>query len=246
MDWQELIYWSEQWAKSIVAVSLTDHLSLTSVGIAWVAGVVTSLSPCTLSMLPITIAYIGGARAKEPKNLWLQSLWFAVGLSLTLTILGLGASVLGTVYGQWGRQWLNLGVGLVAIAMGLQLLEVWSFPALGLDSSWVDRLPAGWRSVGIGVTFGLAASPCSTPVLFTLLAWVSTTGNLSIGALLLFSYGLGSSLPLMLAGGFTGLVKSLLALRQWTQWLAWSSGALLIGFGIFRVLPSVQEFLTLT
>jgi cytochrome c-type biogenesis protein len=245
MDWQKLIYWSEQWAGAVVTASLTDHLSVASVVIAWVAGVVTSLSPCTLSMLPITIAYIGGSRAKEPHNLWQQSLWFAVGLSLTLTVLGLGAASLGTVYGQWGRQWLNLGVGMVAIVMGLQLLEVWSLPMVGLDSSWVDRLPAGWRSVGIGCTFGLAASPCSTPVLFTLLAWSASTGKLADGALLLFSYGFGSTLPLLLAGGFTGMVKNLLALRQWTQWLSWGSGVLLIGFGVFRVLPALQQLVNL-
>jgi len=112
-------------------------------------------------------------------------------------------------------------------------------PMVGIDSEWVDRLPVAWRALGVGITFGLAASPCSTPVLLTLLAWVSATGKLGIGAIALFAYAFGSSVPLLLAGIFTGMLKQFLAWRRWTQWLTWGSGALLIGFGGVAILGAV-------
>lgn len=80
------------------------------------------------------------------------------------------------------------------------------------------------------------ASPCSTPVLATLLAWVSTTGDLVLGGVLLLSYAAGYVAPLILAGTFTATIKKLLALRQWSSWITPVSGALLVGFGVFSLL----------
>ncbi len=234
MNWAEFNYAIGRWSNDLLLQGLDQPWA---VPLALIAGIVTSLSPCTLSMLPITIAYIGGG---QRHGFW-QSLFFTLGLALTLTGLGLSASLLGGVYGQWGREWLNVLVGAIAIAMGLQLLEVWSMPMVGINSDWVAGLPTAWRALGVGITFGLAASPCSTPVLFTLLAWVSATGKLAIGGLTLFAYAFGSAIPLLLAGLFTGLIKQFLAWRRWSQYLTWISGALLVGFGTVAILGQVLE-----
>ncbi|MFM8306004.1 MAG: cytochrome c biogenesis protein CcdA, partial [Microcystis aeruginosa] len=92
------------------------------------------------------------------------------------------------------------------------------------------------RSYLLGLTFGLIASPCSTPVLATLLAWVANTGDLSLGGGLLLSYTAGYVLPLIIVGSFTASLKSFLSLRQWSGWINPVSGVLLIGFGVFSLL----------
>ncbi|MEO0488561.1 MAG: cytochrome c biogenesis protein CcdA, partial [Cyanobacteria bacterium J06659_2] len=94
----------------------------------------------------------------------------------------------------------------------------------------------------VGLTFGLVASPCSTPVLATLLAWIATTGDPLLGSGLLLAYGIGYVSPLVLAGTFTASIKRLLELRRWSGWITPASGILLVGFGVFslvlRLLPT--------
>ncbi len=230
------LYQLEQFADTLVANQLS-HLSLVSVGIIFIAGLLTSLTPCMLSMLPITIGYIGGYDTKGRGQAFTQSIYFSLGLATTLAALGVIAATVGRVYGQIGIG-LPILVSLIAIAMGLNLLEILPlpFPSLG-TTDWIkEDFPPGIRSYLLGLTFGLVASPCSTPVLATLLAWVVATQDLLLGAALLLAYTAGYVFPLVLAGTFTASIKKLLELRRWSGWINPVSGALLLGFGIFSLL----------
>lgn len=218
------------------------HLSWTSTGVIFATGLLTSLTPCMLSMLPITIGYIGGYESEERGQAARQSLWFALGLATTLAGLGIVAATLGRIYGQVGVG-LPIFVSLVAILMGLNLLELvpLRFPDWG-GNEWIDRdWPRGARSYLLGLTFGLAASPCSTPVLATLLAWVGSQQDWRLGALLLLAYACGYVAPLVAAGIFAASVKQLLALRRWSSWINTASGALLVGFGVFSLLSRLPQ-----
>lgn len=236
------LYTLANYSNTLVAQQLT-HLTPASVGIIFLAGLLTSLTPCTLSMLPITVAYMGGYEAKGKLQAVGQATGFALGLATTLAVLGLLAGLLGKIYGQvgWG---LPIVVSAIAILMGLNLLNALPFalPSFG-GMDWISQeLPAGVRAYLIGLTFGLVASPCSTPVLATLLAWISSTQDPVLGGVLLLAYTAGYVAPLILAGTFTATLKQLLALRRWSSWITSASGALLVGFGVFsllvRVLPT--------
>lgn len=233
------LYELEQFANSLVSTQLM-HLSWFSIGIIFVAGLLTSLTPCMLSMLPITIGYIGGYETQGRLQAAAQSTWFSLGLATTLAILGILAASLGRVYGQIGVG-LPIIVSIVAILMGLTLLEALplQLPSFG-GMEWISKdLPKGVRSYLIGLTFGVVASPCSTPVLASLLAWIVTTQDLILGGALLLSYTAGYVAPLILAGTFTATIKKILELRQWSGWITPVSGALLVGFGIFSLLSRI-------
>ena len=236
---QEQLYILERWTNGLVTQQL-DHLSVTSVLVMLGAGLLTSLTPCMLSMLPITLGYMGGygASGDERTSRWQtasQSLWFAAGLATMLTLLGMGAALLGRVYGQVGIG-LPIVVSAIAILMGLNLLEVVPLRLPGVNLQVPETWPSSIRAYGLGVTFGLIASPCSTPVLATLLAWISKSGSPLLGGALLLCYALGYVSPLVLAGIFAGSLKRLLSLRQWSGWINPVSGVLLIGFGLFSLL----------
>ncbi|MBI4781812.1 MAG: sulfite exporter TauE/SafE family protein [Oscillatoriophycideae cyanobacterium NC_groundwater_1537_Pr4_S-0.65um_50_18] len=230
------LYQLGHFADALVANQLT-HLTPVSVGIIFLAGLLTSLTPCMLSMLPITIGYIGGYEAKTRIQAAAQSTWFALGLATTLAALGILAAIAGKIYGQVGIG-LPIVVSIIAILMGLNLLDALpiQLPNWG-GMDWISKdLPEGVRSYLIGLTFGLVASPCSTPVLATLLAWTATTQDPFLGGVLLISYTAGYVAPLILAGTFTASVKKLLELRRWSSWITPASGALLVGFGVFTLL----------
>ncbi len=236
---QTKLYQLEHFADTLVATQLT-HLSLLSIGVIFLAGLLTSLTPCMLSMLPITIGYIGGYEAKNRLQAAAQSTWFALGLATTLAGLGIVAAGFGKVYGQVGIG-LPIIVSVIAILMGLNLLEALplQLPSFG-GTDWISaELPPGVRAYCIGLSFGLVASPCSTPVLASLLGWVANGQDLVLGAALLLAYTAGYVAPLILAGTFTASIKKILELRRWSAWINPVSGILLVGFGVFSLLSRI-------
>ncbi len=236
---QTRLYQLEHFADTLVATQLT-HLSFLSIGVIFLAGLLTSLTPCMLSMLPITIGYIGGYEAKNRLQAAAQSTWFALGLATTLAGLGIIAAVFGKVYGQVGIG-LPIIVSVIAILMGLNLLEALplQLPSFG-GTDWISaELPQGLRAYCIGLSFGLVASPCSTPVLASLLGWVANRQDLVLGAALLLAYTAGYVAPLILAGTFTASIKKILELRRWSAWINPVSGVLLVGFGVFSLLSRI-------
>lgn len=239
---QLYLYDLTQWANQLVNDQLTQ-VSWLSLSVVGLAGLLTSLSPCLLSMLPIMVGYMGGYESDRRRDAVGRSLSFALGLATTLAVLGLIAGLFGYVYGQvaWG---LPVVVSLVAIVMGLNLLGIVPLALPAGAGPTLERwnLPSWLRAYALGLTFGIVASPCSTPVLATLLAWISTTQDPVLGSALLLAYAVGYVTPLVLAGTFTASLKRLLELRQWSSWVTPASGALLLGFGVFsllsRLLPS--------
>ena len=239
---QTTLYELAQFSNTLVAEQLT-HLTPVSLAVIFGAGLLTSLTPCMLSMLPITIGYIGGSATQSRWQALAQSTWFALGLATTLAGLGILAAVVGQIYGQVGLG-LPFIVSAIAILMGLNLLEALPLrlPSWG-GMEWISQeLPTGVRSYLIGLTFGLVASPCSTPVLATLLAWISSTQDPVLGAALLLAYTVGYVLPLILAGTFTAAIKKLLEVRRWSGWITPTSGVLLIGFGVFSLWSRLASF----
>lgn len=229
------LYQLQQLANQLVNNQL-NQVTIFSVGIIFFTGLITSLTPCMLSMLPLTVAYIGGYDNKGKFSSFIQSTYFAFGLATTLAILGIFAVLLGKIYGQIGTG-LPIFVSAIAIIMGLNLLEIIPLKLPNWDTSnWIkDNFPDSLKSYLLGVTFGLIASPCSTPVLLTLLAYITNSRNFLLGITFLLSYAIGYVFPLILAGTFTGTLKSFLNLRIITQWINPLSGGVLLIFGIFSL-----------
>ena len=99
-------------------------------------------------------------------------------------------------------------------------------------------MPAPLAPIAAGLAFGLAATPCTTPVLAVLLAWMAQNGKPLVGMLLLTSFGAGQVVPLLLAGTAAASLPGLLSLRRLGQWVPPISGVVLVTTGALTLVAN--------
>ena len=200
------------------------------------AGLLTSLGPCSLSLMPITFAYIGGSKNK---NNQIKILSFCSGVIFSLVLLGALSGFLGKIYGQLPHIF-TTGISIFAILMGLNLLGLIKFqlPNSPNFKFIENKVPPFLAPMVTGAAFGLASSPCITPVLASLLAWVSQAKNPIISIIFLFFFGLGQVRPLIIVGFTTYTLKKLLDFRQFSQVIPTFSGLILISLGLLNIISN--------
>ena len=216
---------------------LTGQLSTFSpliIALVFIGGIVSSLSPCTLGILPVIMGYIGGYSENTTKRTVVQVLCFVLGLSIVLTSLGMVAAYTGKALGFHSSPIFALLLSSLILVMGLSLLEVIEVPMPTL----VKQMPNKNNNlilypIVLGGTFAIASTPCSTPILAGIMAYASLKANLLLGGVLLFTYALGQSVILVFAGLFTSLFKKFNAVKSMSLHFNKFSGVILILAAMF-------------
>lgn len=203
------------------------------IGVAFVGGFLSSLLPCTLSMLPLMVGYIGGYDSQSKWDVLRQVGLFVLGVALIMTILGVAATLLGVTFGGLIGEWWYYALGALVIVLGLSLLGVIHIPLPQFANALPKTKTGRWLTpLMMGLTFGLTASPCGTPFLAAILGFISTQNNVALGAASLFAYAVGQCTILLVVGLFTGLLKYLNSARQFGVVLNKVSGYLFILAGL--------------
>ncbi len=211
------------------------------VGVFLVAGVLLSLTPCVLPMLPILSSIIvgQGARVSRGRGLAL-AVSYSLGMALVYTALGVAAGLAGAgLAAALQNPWVlgAFALGLVALAMSMFGVYELQLPAAfnGRMASASQRLPAG-RFIPVFVMGGLSAlivSPCVAAPLAGALVYLSQTGNVMLGGSALFSLAAGMSVPLLLVGGSAGAL--LPRTGAWMNEIKRLFGLLLLGVALWTV-----------
>jgi cytochrome c biogenesis protein CcdA len=202
--------------------------------LALLAGILTSVTPCSLSSIPLVVGYVGGAGQGEPKRALRLSLTFALGSAITFTALGVIASIAGRLIGT-SASWWYLILGVLMVLMALQTWEVFEI----IPSSYLisrNRKKGYLGALIAGILGGIFSSPCSTPVLIVLLTIVAGQGSIPWGILLLLLYSIGHGILAVVAGTSVSFVQKLTRSEKYgkaSQILKIVMGAAILGIGLY-------------
>lgn len=189
-------------------------------GAVFLAGVISSASPCVLATIPLVVGFVGGYADGDRWKAFRYSLSFILGLSLTFTAFGAAAGMLGTMFGTVGGWW-YIAAGIVALVMGGQMMGLYEI-RLPIRRDFKPKQGGIVGSFILGLFFGVVSSPCATPVLVVLLTYVATKGQVLYGTALLFTYAIGHCLLMLFAGTFTGFIESFVKSRGIVNFSLWT------------------------
>ena len=187
-----------------------------SFGGAAVAGLLSFLTPCVLPIVPFYLCYLAGLSMSElrgeqvmpagaQRRLVISSIAFALGVTSIFMLFGLGATALGQAFLEW-REILQWVAAAVLLAFGLHFLGLirigFLYRQARFETSAPPKTVAG--AYVMGLAFGFGWTPCIGPALAAILMVASGSGDLARGTALLAIYGLGMTLPFVLAAAFSG------------------------------------------
>lgn len=208
-----------------------------ALGLIYLLGLALNLTPCVYPLIPITIGYFGRQASSGAKTGTL-SIFYALGMALMYSGLGIFAALAGSLFGSWLQNPAVLvGFALVMFALGLSMFDrpdgrpIWE---LQLPSSLTSQSKARTGYVGallMGLMVGIVAAPCIGPVVVALIQIVGETRNVSLGLVTFFILGVGLATPYLLLG--FGLIKALPRAGEWMISVKHIFGLLLFAMGIY-------------
>jgi len=225
--------------------------------LAFLAGLVSFLSPCVLPVVPSYVAFVSGVTLDELRDgdahdarraALIHSVLFTLGFGLVFMTMGMAATAAGRALAQ-ALPWINRIGGAILIVFGLYLVGVLRLQALSRDLRvHLASRPAGpVGSLLVGVAFGAGWTPCIGPILASILLYASLQATMVQGTLLLGVYALGLGIPFVVAAvGFNWFMAGTRRVRSWLGPLEKIAGALLVVVGVLMLtgsFASISAFL---
>lgn len=224
-----------------------------SIGSAFLAGIISFLSPCVLPLVPAYLSFLAGVSLEEMRQapggavrrrvLW-SALFFVLGFSTVFVLLGASA----TLVGRWLAEhafWLGRVAGVLLIVLGIHLTGVLKIPFLLYEKRFHMRAGRQLGLAGvyfIGAAFAFGWSPCVGPLLAGILAMAGARETVTQGMLLLGIYSLGLGLPFLLAA--LAVERFLLLMQRFRTYLRWievAAGVLLIAIGSVMLMGGMMR-----
>ena len=204
-------------------------------GLSFLGGLIASVSPCSLAMLPIIIGYVGGYSKDKPLKTFIQMLFFVLGTSIVFTTIGIFCALTGKVFMSFAGGYFGIIIAGIILVMGLKLVGILDFEI----PVFINKMPQNNGTntylypIILGAVFALAGTPCSTPILAGIMAFASLSANIIQAIMMLFLFSLGQGLILIFAGFLTSHLKHWNGFYKFSDMLLKLSGILLIAAAIY-------------
>ena len=202
---------------------------------AFAGGIIASVSPSSLAMLPLMIGYVGGCSKETPFRTFIQLCFFIFGTAIVFTIIGIICAITGSVFASAFGGYFTLIMASLLMLIGLKIAGILDFEIPTI----IKSMPINNTSslvlypMLLGVAFALAGTPCSTPILAGIMIFAAMGKNLFVAAIMLFLFAIGQGLILIVAGLFTSGFKNIKKYSCYTDKLVKISGWLIIFVSIY-------------
>jgi cytochrome c-type biogenesis protein len=227
------------------------EISNVGIGLAFIAGLASFLSPCVFSLVPAYIGYLGGRSVSSNSlnglhkwHTFFHGFAFVLGFSFVFVLLGAAASALGGVLYTL-KPWIAKMGGIIVVIFGLHMTGILRLRIMEYDLR--RQAPLDWKwgyltSAMMGIFFSAGWSPCVGPVLGTILTLALNGGSISKGIYLLSAYSLGLAIPFLIAALGIGWVTTILSrYGKVMRYIEIMMGILLIIVGIMLILGIFEQ-----
>jgi len=212
----------------------------------FLAGILTSFTPCIYPMIPITMAVLGSSKtnSKLSKRLFL-SISYVLGIAFTYSLLGVLAASTGGLFGAYlNHPAVRIGITALFIFMALSMFGLFELQAPAFIRNKIASKQFEQNYIGAfltGLVAGIIASPCVGPVLFSILAFVAGTGDLTLGFLYLFVFALGLGLIFIVIGVFNHVLNKLPRSGAWMELTKYIFGVIMLGAATYYIAPLLSD-----
>jgi cytochrome c-type biogenesis protein len=209
---------------------------------AFIGGIGISFTPCVYPLIPVIVGYLGGRTGASKLKGFTLSLTYVTGVAVVYSALGIFASLTGKIFGLISSHPITyIFVGAIIIVFGISMFDLFQVPLLNFI-----KLPnfkkADYLSVFLlGLSSGLVITPCTTPVLGTILFYLATKKNVLYGMTLLLTFAYGMGLILVLAGTFSSILANLPKLGKMMVYIKRAAAAILIVMGIYFIFVGISR-----
>ncbi len=215
------------------------------IGLAFIAGVVTSFTPCLYPMIPITMGIL---QAQATSSIWsnlLSAFSYVLGMAMVYASLGYIAATTSVIFGRWAANpWFIFFVVVVFLYLAFSMFgfyEIYMPSFLTHQTDAPTRRSSLVRSFLFGIISGTVASPCLTPPLAILLTFVAKKGSPILGFATLFAFALGMGILLMVVGAFSSSLSLLPRAGMWMLEIKKLFGFVMLGMCVYLVRPIIGD-----
>jgi cytochrome c-type biogenesis protein len=225
---------------------------------AFIAGLITFFTPCTLPLVPVYLAVVSGVPVKDLQDpgkahqvhwkIFTNGAWFVLGFSVVLIALGTIAGALGQALSQYRELIVQVG-GLFVIFFGLFMLQAVKIPLLDktarLRTPKIFKQGSSVNAFVIGAVFGFGWTPCIGPILGTILLLASLSATVWQGAFLLFVFSIGLAIPFLIVAALAGsAVKRIRQISKYMHVISMIGGVFLIVLGVLLLIDKMDLLIT--
>ncbi|MDD5130909.1 MAG: cytochrome c biogenesis protein CcdA [Candidatus Omnitrophica bacterium] len=211
--------------------------------VAFFAGFLASLTPCVYPLIPVSAGYIVGNAQNSRIRALLMSLSYVTGISITYSALGILAVLTGSIFGKVSSSpVVSLISGVFIFIFGLFMFDLFNF------NFGFNLKPRVYKRTGLpgalllGLVSGLMITPCLTPILGAILAYLSTKENLFYGGFLLLSFSYGMGLIFIAIGTFGAGIAGLPKSGKWMVAIKKICAGIIVLAGLYFIITALRRF----